>query len=140
MRLSYIGSNFYFEYEMVILYPDDYLKMVNMSKKERGDCWRNDDNLSCYIFYRHLMRKTLIDDDAHRIPFRYDRYKKRCLEEQVKKMRKLAEERMAILNQNNIIHETYIRKMMHPSKIASPLLENPALNVSEYMDAYVAAL
>jgi hypothetical protein len=50
-----------------------------------------------------------------------------------------AKERLAIINAGNVLLERYMRRMMHPSKLAA-LADNPDLDVDEYMEAYVATL
>jgi Leucine-rich repeat (LRR) protein len=50
-----------------------------------------------------------------------------------------ARERLAIINAGNVFLERYMQRMMHPSRLAT-LIDNPEMDVDEYMEAYVAAL
>lgn len=49
------------------------------------------------------------------------------------------QERSRIINANNCLLETYMRKMMHPSRL-SALVDNDDLDVDEFMTAYVETL
>jgi Leucine-rich repeat (LRR) protein len=49
------------------------------------------------------------------------------------------QERSRIINANNILLESYMRRAMHPSRLTA-LVENDDLDVDEYMTAYVETL
>jgi hypothetical protein len=67
-------------------------------------------------------------------------FAKYAWENELAKAMARAKKRMAIINRCDAFLEHYMRCQMHPDRIAKALIENPELDVDEYMTAYVATL